>query len=72
MKKELVMSNLAQPETDTLSFTTLHKVYHERDFRVRVNDTTVALVRNVLAEVVEFDSELPWSCPACRAGYEVT
>lgn len=60
-----------------VSFHTLHTVYHERDFRVHVNDVTVERVRACLAAdsvtigtAHLFPKELS-ICPACWAGYDV-
>jgi hypothetical protein len=50
------------------SFDALHAIYHERDFRVRVNDPTVNFVARILAEEVELKNTR--GCAACAAGYE--
>jgi hypothetical protein len=48
----------------------LHMVYHERDFRVRVNDPTINFVRRQLTELMkDIPSTDMHSCPACNAGY---
>ncbi len=55
----------------SVAFHALHAVYHERDFRVRVNDPVVAMVRRVLAESIDIvpGHEHRIACPACAAGY---
>lgn len=54
-----------------IAFKTLHAVYHERDFRVRVNDPTINFVRRQLqacvADKVTAEND---ECPACAAGFE--
>jgi hypothetical protein len=50
------------------SFDALHAVYHERDFRVRVNDPTINFVARILAEEVGLKNTN--GCAACAAGYE--
>lgn len=52
---------------DHRALLTLHAVYHERDFRVRVNDPTINFVRRQLALIVEQDPA-DGTCPACAAG----
>jgi hypothetical protein len=59
-------------ELSFLAFKALHAVYHERDFRVRVNDPTISFVRRVLAKCVgEEKLKNPdlSRCPACAAGF---
>lgn len=51
------------------AFHALHAVYHERDFRVRVNDPTQNFVRRILVAEVGSDKNAP-NCPACAAGYD--
>lgn len=62
-----------------LAFKVLHAVYHERDFRVRVNDPTVNFVRRNLATLVGEDKlgeeallacRAKSECPACAAGFD--
>ncbi len=54
----------------------LHRVYHERDFRVRVNDYTINMVRQALADVVGSDGRIvpikadDSECPLCAAGID--
>jgi hypothetical protein len=59
------------------AFHALHMVYHERDFRVRVNDPTIGFVYRILLEEVKDELEKRpdhkpeyWNCPACAAGYD--
>ena len=65
-------------ELSYLAFKALHAVYHERDFRVRVNDPTVNFVRRILAQCVGeeklsldalTEARKRSSCPACAAGF---
>lgn len=53
----------------TVAFHQLHLVYHERDFRVRVNDHTVDYVKKALAHEVGRDPDSSSNCPACAAGH---
>jgi len=58
-----------------LAFHALHAIYHERDFRVRVNDPTINMVRRVLAAEVGVDADPDVApnlanCPACSAGFD--
>lgn len=60
------------PSSD-LAFKALHMVFHERDFRVRVNDPTINFVRRMLGECVKDlpkDEKVTWGCPACQAGFD--
>lgn len=45
----------------------LHMVYHERDFRVRVNDPTINFVRRQLGLLFPKHAQ-GQGCPACAAG----
>ena len=60
------------------AFDALHMVYHERDFRVRVNDPTISFVKRILSQEVGLAEASPsqlvklaaGDCPACLAGYD--
>jgi hypothetical protein len=74
---KLVNELRAKLDKQNKAFNALHAVYHERDFRVRVNDPTINFVRRILAEclgantIVEIDPKTSSIvCPACKAGHE--
>lgn len=67
------MSEASKLPTKPAAFHALHAVYHERDFRVRVNDPTINMVHRILAEEVQApitSISIASPCPACRAGYD--
>jgi len=70
------LKDKADHDKQPASFHALHSVYHERDFRVRVNDTTIGFVRHILIQEIEkagsrVSPTLPVAhCPACSAGYD--
>lgn len=51
------------------AFSALHALYHERDFRVRVNDACVQMARDALRIALGREDEQSAGCPACRAGF---
>lgn len=53
------------------AFHTLHAIYHERDFRVRINDSTVEKVRQTLVKCVGIETPDLQGCPACSQGYDL-
>lgn len=56
-----------QPE----SFDALHAIYHERDFRVRVNDPVIHFANRILAKSVGGTLRNGRTdCIACLAGYD--
>lgn len=52
------------------AFKQLHRVFHERDFRVRMNDNIIEEVRMTLAGCVGRENENSLQCPACAAGFQ--
>ncbi len=61
-------------ETESRAFHVLHAIYHERDFRVHVNDPTINFVRRTLGEIVgrtaTMRADATNGCPACTAGFD--
>jgi len=57
------------PAPKSEAFHALHAVYHERDFRVRVNEPTINMVQRILALEVNVEVKYDAACPACKAGY---
>ena len=55
---------------DHHAFNALHAVYHERDFRVRVNDPTVEMVRRAM-EICLGGPFKKAGCPGCVAGFDI-
>lgn len=60
---------MSKLKLQSVSFHRLHLTYHERDFRVRVNDFTIEAVKKALAYEVGRDPDSSPNCPACAEGH---
>jgi phosphate uptake regulator len=66
---ETALTEEHQKDTSKRSIAVLHAIYHERDFRIRVNDPTINFTRRQLGLLFPVYARVD-GCPACAAGLD--